>query len=78
MMMQGPAFVVHNDYTAASAPRRLQNLAKPPAVNDTLYHILKGQPLLDPETLPKMLKRRCQVDCVWSARIEVASAGGQL
>lgn len=38
--VQGPAHVVHGDYTLTSAPERLQALAKPPAGNDTLSSIL--------------------------------------
>ncbi|CAE8659593.1 unnamed protein product, partial [Polarella glacialis] len=31
--IQGPAFVVHNDYSSTSAPRRLRDLATPPKLN---------------------------------------------
>ncbi len=46
--VQGPAHVVHGDYTLTSAPQRLRDLAKLPGENDTLRTILPdGQPLLD-------------------------------
>ncbi len=46
--MQGPAHVVHGDYTLTSAPQRLRDLAKPPGINDTLRTVLAdGQSLLD-------------------------------
>ncbi len=34
--VQGPARVVHGDYTLTSAPQRLRKLTKPPTANDTL------------------------------------------
>ncbi|MFT5176904.1 MAG: hypothetical protein ACI8W7_005104, partial [Gammaproteobacteria bacterium] len=34
--VQGPARIVHGDYTLTSAPQRLRDLAKPPTGNDTL------------------------------------------
>ena len=46
--VQGPAHVVHGDYTLTSAPQRLRDLTKPPKANDTLGSILPdGQTLLD-------------------------------
>jgi hypothetical protein len=46
--VQGPAHVVHGDYTLTSAPRRLRDLTEPPGVNDTLRTILAdGESLLD-------------------------------
>ncbi len=48
--VQGPAHVVHGDYTLRSAPERLQQLAKPPSGNDTLRALLPpGVSLVDPE-----------------------------
>lgn len=48
--VQGPAHLVHGDYTLASAPERLQALARPPSGNDTLGSVLEpGQSLIDPE-----------------------------
>jgi len=38
--VQGPAHIVHGDYTITSAPERLQQLSKPPGENDTLLEIL--------------------------------------
>lgn len=38
--VQGPAHVVHGDYTLYSAPQRLRDLARPPGGNDTLASIL--------------------------------------
>eukprot|EP00937_MAST-01D_sp_MAST-1D-sp2_P001205 g1205.t1 len=34
-LVQGPAHVVHGDYTLRSAPQRLRDLAQPPKLNDT-------------------------------------------
>ncbi len=46
--VQGPAHVVHGDYTLTSAPQRLRDLAKSPKENDTLRAILaEGETLLD-------------------------------
>ncbi len=48
--VQGPAHLVHGDYTLRSAPERLQQLAKPPSGNDTLRSLLPpGRSLVDPE-----------------------------
>ena len=47
--VQGPAHVVHGDYTLTSAPQRLRDLARPPTGNDTLRTALtEGASLLDP------------------------------
>ena len=46
--VQGPAHVVHGDYTLTSGPQRLRDLAMPPGVNDTLRSVLaEGEALLD-------------------------------
>ena len=46
--VQGPARVVHGDYTLTSAPQRLRDLAQPPTTNDTLRTALgEGEALLD-------------------------------
>lgn len=46
--VQGPAHVVHGDYTLYSAPQRLRDLANPPSGNDTLRSVLtEGQSLID-------------------------------
>jgi hypothetical protein len=48
--VQGPASIAHGDYTLRSGPERLQRLAEPPAINDTLRSRMEqGQSLLDPE-----------------------------
>lgn len=47
--VQGPARVVHGDYTLTSAPQRLRDLARPATGNDTLRTVLaEGDSLLDP------------------------------
>jgi hypothetical protein len=38
--VQGPAHVVHGDYTLTSAPQRLRDLTRPPEGNDTLRTLL--------------------------------------
>lgn len=49
--VQGPAHLVHGDYTLRGAPERLQQLSKPPTGNDTLKgHLPDGQALI-PEKL---------------------------
>ena len=46
--VQGPAHVVHGDYTLTSAPQRLRDLARPPTLNDTYRSALaEGETLLD-------------------------------
>ncbi len=46
--VQGPAHVVHGDYTLTSAPQRLRDLTSPPSGNDTLRTVLsEGESLLD-------------------------------
>lgn len=46
--VQGPASVVHGDYTLTSAPQRLRDLAQPPGQNDTLRTVLgEGESPLD-------------------------------
>lgn len=46
--VQGPAHMVHGDYTLTSAPQRLRDLTKPPTTNDTLRAVLgEGQSLID-------------------------------
>ncbi len=54
--MQGPAHVVHGDYTLTSAPQRLRDLTKPPTTNDTLRAVLgEGQSLIDPNMARRAL-----------------------
>ena len=46
--VQGPAHLVHGDYTLTSAPQRLRDLARPPTLNDTYRTVLaEGETLLD-------------------------------
>ncbi len=40
--VQGPAHLVHGDYTLGSAPQRLRDLATPPQGNDTLCSVLEA------------------------------------
>ena len=48
--VQGPAHVVHGDYTLTSAPERLRQLAGPPTGNDTYVGRLDGRAsLIAPE-----------------------------
>jgi hypothetical protein len=54
--VQGPARVVHGDYTLTSAPQRLRDLARPPTGNDTLRTVLaEGQSLLDADAVEQAL-----------------------
>ncbi len=54
--VQGPAHVVHGDYTLTSAPRRLRDLAKTPGANDTLSSLFSdGESLLDAVEVERVL-----------------------
>ena len=54
--VQGPAHIVHGDYTLYSAPQRLKDLAMPPSGNDTLASILSpGQSLVSNATVERVL-----------------------
>ena len=54
--MQRPIHVVHGDYTLASAPQRLRDLARPPGLNDTLRAVLdEGESLLTTEIVSRAL-----------------------
>lgn len=56
--VQGPAKMVHGDYTLVSAPQRLQDLALVPKVNDTLYSVLEeGTALLSQEMVERCLAK---------------------
>ena len=44
--VQGPASLVHGDYTVTSAPTRLKDLAGPPKINDPLRARLGETPVL--------------------------------
>lgn len=56
---------VHNDYTAASAPRRLEQMGEPPKKNDTLKPVLGDRPPVDPAAVPELLQRRWAIVNVW-------------
>lgn len=54
--VQGPAHVVHGDYTLTSAPQRLGDLARPPQGNDTLRAVLSAeQALIEPAAVDRAL-----------------------
>lgn len=55
--VQGPAQVVHGDYTLTSAPQRLRDLTRPPGINDTVGSALaKGQSLIPPALAERALE----------------------
>ena len=49
--VQGPAHIVHGDYTIHGGPERLSQLTKPPSGNDTLKGHLRPDQALIPEPL---------------------------
>ena len=54
--VQGPARVVHGDYTLTSAPQRLRDLSRPPTGNDTLRTVLaERQSLLDADAVEQAI-----------------------
>jgi len=54
--VQGPAHVVHGDYTLTSAPQRLRDLTRPPGANDTVRLMLKdGESLIPAELAQRAL-----------------------
>ena len=54
--VQGPAHIVHGDYTLRSAQERLLQLTQPPSVNDTLRDkIREGQGLIPEDVAQKAL-----------------------
>ena len=54
--VQGPAHIVHGDYTLTSAPERLRQLAKPASKNDTLRLVLgKSNSLLSQDCVNETL-----------------------
>ena len=65
--VQGPAHVVHGDYTLISAPQRLRDLAEPPSANDTLHTLLSdGKSLLDSAAVERALSSgRFAIINVW-------------
>ena len=55
--VQGPAHVVHGDYTLTSAPQRLRDLAGQPGLNDTFRtNLAEGETLLDAERVERVLE----------------------
>lgn len=55
--VQGPAHVVHGDYTLTSAPQRMRDLTNPPGLNDTIRTVLgEGESLLDAAEVEQALK----------------------
>tara|TARA_B000000441_G_C21724449_1_gene341440 strand:- start:286 stop:1248 length:963 start_codon:yes stop_codon:yes gene_type:complete len=55
--VQGPAYIVHGDYTLTSAPDRFSQLSKPVGKNDTLRQLLgKSGSLLSPDTVNETLR----------------------
>ncbi|MEZ5651998.1 MAG: CmcJ/NvfI family oxidoreductase [Burkholderiaceae bacterium] len=83
--VQGPARIVHGDYTLTSAPQRLRDLARPPTGNDTLRAIANGKPLLDADLAEDAIMRgRFAIINVWRsiraepvARFPMALCDGQ-
>ncbi len=54
--VQGPAHVVHGDYTLTSAPQRLRDLTKSTGTNDTFHSFLPdGESLLDASEVERLL-----------------------
>jgi hypothetical protein len=54
--VQGPAHIVHGDYTLRSARDRLNQLTRPPSVNDTLREMIpEGQGLVPQEVADRAL-----------------------
>ena len=54
--VQGPAHVVHGDYTLTSAVQRLRDLAEPPSANDTVQTPMShGESLLDAAAVERVL-----------------------
>ncbi|MEQ8650918.1 MAG: CmcJ/NvfI family oxidoreductase [Kiloniellales bacterium] len=65
--VQGPAHVVHGDYTLTSAPQRLRDLTRPPSSNDTLSAVLGAdEALLDKDEVEEAItKGRFAIINVW-------------
>ncbi len=70
--VQGPASLVHGDYTLTSAPQRLRDLTRPPGVNDTVRTVLaEGQSLLDAGEVERVLAGgRFAIINVWRNIVE--------
>ncbi len=66
--VQGPAHLVHGDYTLTSGPQRLRDLANPPSVNDTYRETLAaGESLIDRAAVDRALSEggRFAIINVW-------------
>ncbi len=65
--VQGPAHLVHGDYTLTSAPQRLRDLARPPTLNDTYRTALpEGATLLDGQAVEEAVESgRFAIVNVW-------------
>jgi len=56
--VQQPAPIVHGDYTATSAPRRVELLGETPKLNDVLRPILGDKPLLSEAEVAAVAKEK--------------------
>ena len=65
--VQGPAHLVHGDYTLTSAPRRLRDLARAPSMNDTYRTVLaEGETLMDARAVERAIRHgRFAIVNVW-------------
>ena len=66
--VQGPAHIVHGDYTLRSAPERVAQLANPPSGNDTLRGVLAEGQSVVPVHLARAVasgQRRFAIINVW-------------
>ena len=65
--VQGPAHMVHGDYTLVSAPQRLSDLAEPPKRNDTLISMLGENVLVARDTAQAAIQgeKRFAIINVW-------------
>ncbi len=65
--VQGPAHLVHGDYTLTSAPQRLRDLARLPSLNDTYRTALpEGATLLDADAVEEAVESgRFAIINVW-------------
>eukprot|EP00930_Biecheleria_cincta_P013328 TRINITY_DN11938_c3_g1_i1.p1 TRINITY_DN11938_c3_g1~~TRINITY_DN11938_c3_g1_i1.p1 ORF type:complete len:350 (-),score=49.86 TRINITY_DN11938_c3_g1_i1:171-1166(-) len=63
--VQGPATIVHGDYTVTSGPRRLEQLSQPPKANDTLGKLRGGKPVVSEEALQTARKGAYAIVNVW-------------
>ncbi len=71
--VQGPAHVVHGDYTLTSAPQRIRDLSRPPGVNDTLRSVLgANESLISPAVAERAAAEsgRFAIINVWRSIVE--------